>query len=112
MSSVVADVARRLRGRRGGERLERPERPERVERREERREARQARRASRENFENESSSDWFWGSLLLVALLFVLSPGVLLTLPPGAGGVWMSGKTSVAAALVHAVLIAVIFNYI
>ncbi len=108
MSSVVADVGRRLRGRRGGERLERPDRPERVERRE----ARQARRASRENFENESSSDWLWGSLLLVAILFVLSPGVLLTLPPVGGSVWMSGKTSVAAALVHAVLIAVIFNYI
>ena len=44
-------------------------------------------------------------SLLVAGLLFfVLSPGVLLTIPPGRGGLFLSGQTSVAAALVHAVV--------
>ena len=42
---------------------------------------------------------------LLAVLLFVLlSPGVLLTLPPGSKGVFMSGQTSLLAVLVHAVV--------
>jgi hypothetical protein len=39
--------------------------------------------------------------LLIAVLFFVLSPGVLLTLPPGGRGVFMSGQTSLAAAAVH-----------
>jgi len=117
MSTVAANVGRKIKGDRpekkwldmgmGSGRREGRERHERREGREGR--GREV-RAEREGF--ESSSDWFWGSLLLIAILFVLSPGVLLTLPPGAGGVWMSGKTSVAAAFVHALLIVAIFNYI
>ncbi len=43
--------------------------------------------------------------MLLVILLFILlSPGVLLTLPPISGKIWMTGKTSMAAVLVHAVV--------
>uniref|UniRef100_A0A6C0BBB3 Uncharacterized protein n=1 Tax=viral metagenome TaxID=1070528 RepID=A0A6C0BBB3_9ZZZZ len=43
--------------------------------------------------------------LYLAALLFiVLSPGVLLTLPAGSKGVFMSGQTSLLAVLVHAVV--------
>ncbi len=43
--------------------------------------------------------------LLLATFLFiVLSPGTLLTLPPIGGKLWMSGKTSLTAVLVHAVL--------
>jgi hypothetical protein len=43
-------------------------------------------------------------SLLRATLLFVLlSPGFLLTIPP-IGKLFMSGKTSVAAVLVHAVV--------
>ena len=43
--------------------------------------------------------------LLLATLLFVLlSPGVLLTLPPIGGKIFMSGKTSLVAVLVHAVV--------
>lgn len=47
-------------------------------------------------------------------LFFVLSPGVLLTLPPGSGnrGIFMSGQTSVMAALVHAVVFAVVSHYV
>ena len=41
--------------------------------------------------------------LLLATLLFVLlSPGVLLTLPPVGSKIFMSGKTSFIAVLVHA----------
>ena len=42
----------------------------------------------------------------LILLVFLLSPGVLLTLPPGGKGVFMSGQTSLAAAAVHAVVFA------
>lgn len=42
--------------------------------------------------------------LLTALLFFVLSPGVLLTIPPGPGGLWMSRETSLAAAAVHALV--------
>ena len=42
--------------------------------------------------------------LCLAILFFVLSPGVLLTLPPGSRGVFGSGQTSIAAAAVHALV--------
>jgi hypothetical protein len=51
--------------------------------------------------------------LLLPVILFViLSPGLLLTLPPVAGKVLMSGKTSVLAVLVHAVVFGVLLHFI
>ena len=41
--------------------------------------------------------------LLLATVLFiVLSPGVLLTIPPGKGPLFASGKTSLVAVFVHA----------
>lgn len=43
--------------------------------------------------------------LLVVVLLFILlSPGVLLTLPPGSKGIWMSRQTSFAAVVVHTIV--------
>ena len=42
--------------------------------------------------------------LKLAALFFVLSPGVLLTLPPGSKGIFFSGQTSLVAAFVHALV--------
>jgi hypothetical protein len=46
--------------------------------------------------------------LWLQVLLFVLlSPGVILTLPPVGPKVFFSGKTSVLAVLVHAVVFAI-----
>jgi hypothetical protein len=43
--------------------------------------------------------------LWLATLLFVvLSPGVLLTLPAGSKGIFMSNQTSLLAVLVHAVV--------
>ena len=46
----------------------------------------------------------------LIVLFVLLSPGVLLTLPPVGGQVFMSGKTSLIAVLVHAVIFALILN--
>lgn len=44
-------------------------------------------------------------SLLLATALFVaLSPGVIVTLPPGKGKLFASGKTSLIAVAVHAVV--------
>ncbi len=44
-------------------------------------------------------------SLLVAGLLFfILSPGILLTIPAGSRGLFVSGQTSVAAAAVHAVV--------
>jgi len=42
--------------------------------------------------------------LLVAVLFFVLSPGVLLTLPPGSRGIFASGQTSIAATAVHALV--------
>jgi hypothetical protein len=48
--------------------------------------------------------------LLVTALLFVvLTPGLLLTLPPGSSGVFASGQTGIAPVLVHAFVFAVVF---
>lgn len=41
-----------------------------------------------------------------VALFILLSPGFLLTIPAGSKGLLMSGQTSVAAVLVHAIVFA------
>jgi hypothetical protein len=45
-------------------------------------------------------------------LFFVLSPGVLLTLPPGSKGVFMSCQTSILAAAVHALVFVLVAGYI
>ncbi len=37
-------------------------------------------------------------------LFFLLSPGVLLTLPPVGKKIWMSGQTSLVASVVHAIV--------
>lgn len=51
--------------------------------------------------------NWF----ALAALFFVLSPGVLLTIPPGPKGLFRSGQTSVAAALVHALVFVLVLSF-
>lgn len=51
--------------------------------------------------------------LLTIVLLFViLSPGVLLTLPPVGNKIFMSGKTSLLAVAVHAVVFYLALCYI
>ena len=47
--------------------------------------------------------------IVTTTLFLVLSPGMLLTLPPGSKGVFTSGQTSPAAALVHAAVFALVF---
>lgn len=47
--------------------------------------------------------------LVTTTLFLALSPGLLLTLPPGSGGVLKSGQTSISAAVTHAVVFAVVF---
>ena len=48
--------------------------------------------------------------LIVTTVLFLtLSPGLLLTLPPGSGGVVRSGQTSLSAVITHAVVFAVVF---
>lgn len=52
-------------------------------------------------------------SLLYLTVLFVvLSPGVLLTLPPVGSKIFMSGKTSIMAVLVHAVVFYLAATYV
>jgi len=46
--------------------------------------------------------------LVLVLLFILLSPGVLLTLPPVGNSIFVSGKTSLVAVLVHAALFALV----
>jgi hypothetical protein len=47
--------------------------------------------------------------IVTTTLFLALSPGLLLTLPPGSGGVFRSGQTSLPAALTHAIVFAVVF---
>jgi len=47
-----------------------------------------------------------------ILLFILLSPGLLLTLPPVGSKVFMSGQTSTAAVLVHAVVFAVALYFI
>ena len=47
--------------------------------------------------------------IVTTALFLVLSPGLLLTIPPGSGGLLRSGQTSLPAALAHAIVFAVVF---
>lgn len=52
-------------------------------------------------------------NIIIPAILFVLlSPGVLLTLPPLSRGVWMSGQTSLTAVVVHAVVFGLVYSYL
>jgi len=50
--------------------------------------------------------------MLRTFILFILlSPGVLLTLPPVGNKIFMSCQTSLLAVLVHAVIFAVVLSY-
>ena len=48
--------------------------------------------------------------LIMPALMFIiLTPGVILTIPPGNGGVFFSSETSLVAVLVHTVIFSLMF---
>ena len=49
--------------------------------------------------------------LAAVVLFILLSPGLLLTLPPVGKSVFMSGKTSVQAIFVHALVFYAVLTY-
>jgi hypothetical protein len=51
-------------------------------------------------------------SLTTFLLFILLSPGVLLTLPPGSLGVLASGQTSIVAAIIHAAVFVVLLQLI
>ena len=52
-------------------------------------------------------------NVLYATLFFVLlSPGVLLTLPPKSKGIFMSGQTGMLAVLVHSVVFYVVMKYL
>lgn len=51
--------------------------------------------------------------LMVPTILFViLSPGVLLSIPPGPGGVMMSGETGITQIIVHAIVFAIVFAFL
>jgi hypothetical protein len=43
------------------------------------------------------------------SLFLALSPGMLLTIPSGSKGIFMSGQTSTVSALTHTIVFAVVF---
>jgi hypothetical protein len=47
--------------------------------------------------------------LVPLVLYILLTPGVLLTIPPGSKGLFMSGQTSAPAVAVHTLVFAVVF---
>ena len=47
--------------------------------------------------------------LVTTSLFLALSPGMLLTIPSGSKGVFMSGQTSTLSALTHTIVFAVVF---
>ena len=69
-------------------------------------------RRQSDGFKDAKSSDWIFGAFFLVLIIFALSPGVLLTIPPGRGGLFMSCTTSRLAAFVHAVLLVALLNFL
>ncbi len=46
--------------------------------------------------------------IVLAVLFFLLSPGVLLTLPPVGKKIWMSGQTSMTSVVVHAIVFVIV----
>jgi CDP-diglyceride synthetase len=51
-----------------------------------------------------------WVNYICGIIFFLLSPGVLLTIPPGSKGLFMSGQTSILAAAVHAVVFVIVHH--
>ena len=47
--------------------------------------------------------------IVTTALFITLSPGLLLTIPQGSGGLFQSGQTSVESVMIHTVVYAVLF---
>ena len=50
--------------------------------------------------------------IIPVVLFILLTPGILLTIPPGRKGVFMSGQTSTTAIGVHTIVFALVFSFL
>ena len=51
--------------------------------------------------------------LIVPAILFILlSPGLFLTIPPGSGGLFMSGQTSIQSVGVHTLVFALLYAFL
>ena len=51
--------------------------------------------------------------LIVVGTLFLLlSPGMLLTLPPGSNGIFLSGQTSLMSISLHTIVFALVFAFL
>ena len=51
--------------------------------------------------------------LIVPTILFIaLSPGMLLTIPPGTGGLFMSGQTSLNSMVVHSLVFALLYAFL
>jgi hypothetical protein len=50
--------------------------------------------------------------LVPLALFVILMPGVLLTIPPGSKGLFISGQTSMSAVAVHTLVYAVMYAFL
>ncbi len=53
-----------------------------------------------------------WINLVCGLIFFLLSPGILLTIPPGSKGLFMSRQTSIIAAAVHAVVFVIVHHIV
>ena len=110
--SIIHDAGARVKKIFGVRNLSREEREERREIRGSRRSMRRQNDGFEDGFEDVSDLDWLFGLIFLVLIIVALSPGILVTIPPGRGGLFMSGNTSTVAAFVHAVLLIVLLNFL
>jgi hypothetical protein len=52
-------------------------------------------------------------NVIVPVILFVLlSPGLLLTIPPSSRGLLLSGQTSTIAIIVHAIVFAIVYSFL
>jgi len=61
---------------------------------------------------NRASRVEMYHLLVCGLLFFILSPGVLLTIPPCSKGLFLSGQTSILAAAVHAVVFVIVSHIV
>ena len=71
----------------------------------------QSRRYGFQDYDSDVKNIDITSIIFLFFVLFILSPGIVLTLPPGSKGIFMSCQTSYAAAAFHATLIALLFYF-
>jgi hypothetical protein len=63
-------------------------------------------------FSNDNDHQSAFNFFLALGLFIVLSPGLLLTLPSGSKGLFMSMQTSVSAIFLHGLIFAILYRLI